>query len=201
MTTEERSKGKSPTLSLLKTVAFVLGSVMLFIAVAMTTAALVSAIYQEFEVAMWIAISAGITAGMGYMTRRVVRRPATISIKQGFATVGLAWFVISIFGALPYLFTEYFASANVLGEGFITEISNAIFETASGFTTTGASILSDPGELSKGIAFWRAMTQWLGGMGVIVLGVAPVVFAFPPHAVVVHVHQVLVRVEADTVDG
>ena len=110
---------------------------------------------------MWIAVSAAITAGFGYGTRRLVRRPKSISIKQGFATVGLAWFVFSIFGALPYLLS-----------GAIPSVSNAIFETASGFTTTGASILADPSTLPHGISFWRAMTQWLGGMGVIVLGVA-----------------------------
>jgi trk system potassium uptake protein TrkH len=171
MTTQERSS-QSLALNLLKTVAFVLGSVLLFVAVAMTVAAVVSAVYAEYETALWIAVSAGITATFGYTTRRLVRRPKTITVKQGFATVGLAWFVISLFGALPYLLTVNFTSASFLGEGFFTQISNAIFETASGFTTTGASVLSDPSVLPKGISFWRAMTQWLGGMGVIVLGVA-----------------------------
>ncbi|HUF96139.1 MAG TPA: TrkH family potassium uptake protein, partial [Acidimicrobiia bacterium] len=92
---------------------------------------------------------------------RFVTRPKSITVKEGFATVGLSWFIFSLFGALPYLIT-----------GSIPDITNAIFETASGFTTTGASILSDPSQLDHGIAFWRAMTQWLGGMGVIVLGVA-----------------------------
>ena len=159
MTTRERT-GR-PALSLLKSVAFVLGSVLLFVAVAMTAAAVVSALYDEYETAVWIAVSAGITALVGYGTRRLVDKPATITVKQGFATVGLAWFVFSIFGALPYLLT-----------GSIPGITDAVFETASGFTTTGASILPDPRILPNGIAFWRAMTQWLGGMGVIVLGVA-----------------------------
>ena len=161
MTTRPRESRKSPALNLLKTVAYVLGSVLLFVAVAMTTAAVVSAVFQEFDTAAWIAVSAGITAVVGYVTRRLVRRPKTITVKQGFATVGMAWFVFSIFGALPYLLT-----------GSIPDITNAVFETASGFTTTGASILPDPGVLPYGISFWRAMTQWLGGMGVIVLGVA-----------------------------
>jgi len=161
MTTRSRRATQPPALSLLKTVAYVLGSVLLFIAVAMTSSALVSALYSEFDTAMWISISAGITALAGYITRRVVRRPTSITVKQGFATVGLAWFVFSIFGALPYLLT-----------GSILGITDAVFETASGFTTTGASILADPSVLPHGIAFWRAMTQWLGGMGVIVLGVA-----------------------------
>ena len=160
MTAKEASR-QSLAANLLKTVAFVLGSVLLFVAIAMVISALVSALYAEYETAMWIAISAGITAVFGYGTRRLVRRPESITVKQGFATVGMAWFVFSIFGALPYLLT-----------GAIPGISDAVFETASGFTTTGASILPDPSVLPHGISFWRAMTQWMGGMGVIVLGVA-----------------------------
>lgn len=161
MTAQTERAGSQPTLTLLKTVAFVLGSVLLFVAVAMAASAVVSALYSEFETAMWISVSAAITAAFGYTSRRLVRRPKSITVKQGFATVGLAWFVFSIFGALPYLLS-----------GAIPSISDAIFETASGFTTTGASILPDPSVLPHGISFWRAMTQWLGGMGVIVLGVA-----------------------------
>jgi len=161
MTTRTRRTGQPPALSLLKTVAYVLGSVLLFIGVAMASAAVVSALFAEYETAVWIAVSAAVTAAVGHMTRRVVPRPDSITVKQGFATVGLAWFVFSIFGALPYLLS-----------GAIPSITDAVFETASGFTTTGASILPDPGVLPNGISFWRGMTQWLGGMGVIVLGVA-----------------------------
>ncbi len=161
MTSRSLDRGQHPVRSLLKTVAYVLGSVLLFVAVAMSTAALVAAVASEFQDAAWIAVSAGITAIVGYTTRRLVRRPRSITVKQGFATVGLAWFVFSIFGALPYLLT-----------GSIPSITDAVFETASGFTTTGASILPDPSVLGHGVMFWRAMTQWLGGMGVIVLGVA-----------------------------
>ncbi|MCH8983839.1 MAG: TrkH family potassium uptake protein [Acidobacteria bacterium] len=154
-------RGQEPAVVLLKTVAFVIGSVLIFIAVAMVSAAIVSAAYAEFESAMWIAVSAAITLLFGLAMRRPVRRPRPITVKEGFATVGLSWFVFSIFGALPYLLT-----------GEISTITDAVFETASGFSTTGASILSDPGALSHGISFWRGLTQWLGGMGVIVLGVA-----------------------------
>ena len=161
MTDTEQLSNQPLAINLLKTVAYVLGSVLLFIAIAMTASAVVSVLYSEYETAMWILVSALITAAFGYTTRRVVQRPTSITVKQGFATVGLAWFVFSIFGALPYLLS-----------GAIPSISDAVFETASGFTTTGASILPDPGVLPKGISFWRALTQWLGGMGVIVLGVA-----------------------------
>jgi trk system potassium uptake protein len=161
MTTRSNRTRLSPARSLLKTVAFVLGSILVFIAVAMILAAVVSVVYGEFTTAIWIGVAATLTAGAGYATRRTVRRPETITVKQGFATVGLAWFVFSLFGALPYVLT-----------GAIPDVTDAVFETASGFTTTGASILPEPGTLPNGVLFWRAMTQWLGGMGVIVLGVA-----------------------------
>ena len=161
MTFDRSRRGREPALNLVTTVAYVIGSILVFVAVAMVSAAIVSAAYSEFENAAWILVSAGITAGVGFLVRRLVRRPKSITVKEGFATVGLSWFVFSIFGALPYLLT-----------GAIPDVTNAVFETASGFTTTGASILADPGALPYGVQFWRAMTQWLGGMGVIVLGVA-----------------------------
>jgi trk system potassium uptake protein TrkH len=161
MTTSERTTSRSPARKLLETVAYVLGSVLLFIAVAMVVSSAVSVYYGEFATARGVAIAALITAVAGFLTRRLVQKPESITVKQGFATVGLAWFVFSLFGALPYLIT-----------GAIPGIADAVFETASGFTTTGASILPDPGILPRGISFWRALTQWMGGMGVIVLGVA-----------------------------
>jgi trk system potassium uptake protein TrkH len=160
MTADVR-RGQRPVLQLMTTVAYVIGSVLIFVAVAMTSAAVVSAVYAEYEVATAIAISAGITAVSGYAMRRLVSKPNSISVKEGFATVGLSWFIFSLFGAIPYLLS-----------GAIPSLTDAIFETASGFTTTGASILADPSLLPKGISFWRGLTQWLGGMGVIVLGVA-----------------------------
>lgn len=161
MTVDVSRRGQEPALLLLRTVAFVIGSILIFVAVAMASAALVAAAYSEFEAGMWIAVSAAITAAVGYASRRLVQRPNNITVKEGFATVGLSWFIFSLFGALPYLLT-----------GEISSITDAVFETASGFTTTGASILPDPSVLSHGISFWRGLTQWLGGMGVIVLGVA-----------------------------
>lgn len=154
-------QGMRPALSLILTVSYVIGSILIFVAVAMVSAAVLSAFYSEFETSLDIALAAGITALSGLAMRRMVPRPNSITVKQGFATVGLAWFAFSVFGALPYLFS-----------GAIPNITDAVFETASGFTTTGASILLDPSVLDHGIAFWRGLTQWLGGMGVIVLGVA-----------------------------
>ena len=81
--------------------------------------------------------------------------------KEGFVIVGLSWLVISIFGTIPFMLT-----------GAIPNFIDALFETASGFTTTGASILTDVEALPKSVLFWRSFTHWIGGMGVIVFLVA-----------------------------
>lgn len=80
-----------------------------------------------------------------------------IYAKEGFLTVGLAWIVISFFGALPFVFS-----------GAIPSLVDAFFETSSGFTTTGASILTEIQYLPKGILFWRSFTHWVGGMGFLI---------------------------------
>jgi trk system potassium uptake protein TrkH len=84
-----------------------------------------------------------------------------LTAKEAFATAGLAYFGITLFGALPYLLT-----------GSISDPTDALFEAAAGFTTTGSTTFADPGVLSHGMLIWRAMTQWLGGMGIIVLSIA-----------------------------
>ena len=77
--------------------------------------------------------------------------------KEGFAIVGLAWLLWSAFGALPFVLS-----------GSIPHYIDAFFETVSGFTTTGSTILTEIEILPKGIAFWRSFTHWIGGMGVLV---------------------------------
>lgn len=84
-----------------------------------------------------------------------------INAKDGLAIVGLSWIVLSAFGSLPIFLS-----------GEVPTFTDAFFETASGFTTTGATIVTDLNELSLGILFWRSLTHWLGGMGIIVLYIA-----------------------------
>jgi trk system potassium uptake protein TrkH len=81
--------------------------------------------------------------------------------REGFIIVSLSWITFSFFGCLPYLLSQS-----------IPNLTDAFFETMSGFTTTGSSILKDIESLPNGILFWRSMTQWLGGMGIIVLSLA-----------------------------
>jgi len=110
-----------------------------------------------------IAISSFITLSAGafcwFLTRKNTDRE--LRKRDGYLAVTLSWLVISLFGSLPYLLS-----------GAIPSFTNAFFETISGFTTTGASILNNIEDLPKCILLWRSLTQWIGGMGIIVLAVA-----------------------------
>ncbi|MFO7939474.1 MAG: TrkH family potassium uptake protein [Bacteroidales bacterium] len=107
-------------------------------------------------------LSAFISAGFGgilWVTTKNAKK--TIAKREGYIIVSLVWIIFSLFGALPFIMS-----------GAIPSYTDAFFETISGFTTTGASILDDIEALPKGLLFWRSLTQWLGGMGIIVLSLA-----------------------------
>lgn len=110
-----------------------------------------------------IMYSALITGGIGLVGWWSAGKKDRKSIgkREGYLIVALTWVVISVFGALPFMFS-----------GSIPDFTDAFFETISGFTTTGASILTDIEAVPKNILYWRAMTHWIGGMGIIVLTVA-----------------------------
>lgn len=146
---------------LFRRLSYIVGAVVAGSGVAMLPAAGVSAIYGEWSHAVGICVASVITVGVGVVAWRLFGQRGRITTREGFAAVGLSWFVMSAFGALPYLLT-----------GSIPSVTDAFFETAAGFTTTGSSILIDPGDLTHGLLIWRAGTQWLGGMGVIVLSIA-----------------------------
>ncbi len=107
-------------------------------------------------------ISGGIALTVGgaafYFNRKAKKEFAK---REGFVIVSLVWVVFSLFGSLPFVIS-----------GEITSFTDAFFETISGFTTTGASILNDIEALPHGLLFWRSLTQWLGGMGIIVLSLS-----------------------------
>lgn len=122
----------------------------------------VSLYYNESE-SIPLAISSAITLLSGFILWKVTYKKTTKDLKKkdGYLIVSLGWIVMSFFGILPYVLS-----------GAIPSFTNAFFETVSGFTTTGASILNDIESVSKGILFWRSLTQWIGGMGIIVLALA-----------------------------
>ena len=139
----------------------VLGLLLLIEGFAMLLALIVSVLYREYDQSAFL-ISSGINVLLGiiilYLTRNARR---DIGRREGYIIVTLVWVVFSFFGSLPYIIS-----------GAIPDFTNAFFETISGFTTTGSSILTDIESLPHGILFWRSMTQWLGGMGIIVLSLA-----------------------------
>jgi len=140
---------------------FIVGAVVAAAGFSMLVPAAVALLYDEGGDALALAAAAALSVGIGGAAWKIVGSPGELSAREGFAAVALSWFAVTVLGSLPYLFS-----------GAIDGPTNAFFETAAGFSTTGASILPDPGVLGKGILLWRAQTQWLGGMGIIVLGVA-----------------------------
>jgi trk system potassium uptake protein TrkH len=118
----------------------------------------VALIFREKDVLQFL-LSGGITAAIGALAYfSGWKSPLVLNRRDGYLIVAGGWLLFSLFGTLPFLLT-----------GSIHGFTDAFFETTSGFTTTGASILNNIEELSHGILFWRSLTQWLGGMGIILL--------------------------------
>ncbi|MBE7443224.1 MAG: TrkH family potassium uptake protein [Flavobacteriales bacterium] len=146
----------------IKVVANVIGTLIIISGFLMACAIPVSYYYQEPAIYPLI-ISSAITIVCGLVLKLYTRKSEDAEIKkrEGYLIVALGWISMAIFGSLPYIIS-----------GAIPNIANAFFETVSGLTTTGASILNNIEEIPKGILFWRSLTQWIGGMGIIVLTIA-----------------------------
>ena len=131
-------------------------------AIFMIPAACIAAYYREPEVRrafmFCIAIIAIVALILYVLTKDAKKK---FYAREGMVFTGLAWIVISLFGCLPFVLT-----------GAIPHFSDALFEIVSGFTTTGATILSDVESVPKGLLYWRSFSHWLGGMGVLVFMMA-----------------------------
>jgi trk system potassium uptake protein len=109
-------------------------------------------------------VAGAVTSGGGYGLERVTRGAAgRVSIREGFLVVALTWLLAAAFAAIPYLFE---------GGDQLSHPLDAYFEGMSGFTTTGASVVTDYEQINRSLGLWRQFTQWLGGMGIIVLAIA-----------------------------
>ena len=137
------------------------GNILLAEAALMILPAIVSLIYLEN--CLWaFLITIGIALSLGFLLKLIFRPDnKVIYAKEGFVIVTYAWVLMSAIGALPFVIS-----------GEIPHFADAFFETVSGFTTTGASILTDVEAMSHGMLFWRSFTHWIGGMGVIVFVMA-----------------------------
>lgn len=137
-----------------------LGKILLIMA-ALMIPSIIIAIFGNEEDALAMLYSALITGGIGLLMLLIKPKSTVIYAKEGFVTVALSWVLMSMLGALPFVFG-----------GICTSYIDAVFETASGFTTTGASILSNMETIPKGIGFWRIFIIFIGGMGVLVFVMA-----------------------------
>lgn len=144
----------------LRRVFAVVGLLQVFVALAMALSGVVALGYGDGD-ARGIFLAAVLTAAVGFALYRVAPVRGEITAREGFAIVTFAWSATALFGALPYLFA-----------GVLDDPVPAVFEAMSGFTTTGATVFADIEALPHGILFWRSLTHWLGGMGIIVLVVA-----------------------------
>lgn len=140
-----------------KTVFYTVGRVILLEALLLILPLGVSLIYRDglwraFTICILVALAVG-----GIMSIVCRKRKSVLSIRDGFAVVSLSWISLSLIGAIPFVIS-----------GEISSYVDAFFETVSGLTTTGASILTDVEAMSKSLLFWRSFTHWIGGMGILV---------------------------------
>jgi len=145
-------------------IAFVIGEICIIVGALMCIPLFMSLGFKEdpkVAVALAIAIATCIVIGIIGLALRPPKDKRNLRPTSGFAICGMIWIVLALIGAMPYCIS-----------GSIPNYVDALFETVSGFTTTGASILTNVEAMPKSLLFWRALTQWIGGMGVLVLAIA-----------------------------
>ena len=137
-------------------VLYILGCVLKFESAFLVLPALVGLIYREHASVSYLAVAV-LCRILGVLLTHKKPRSTNLYTREGFVAVALSWIIMSIFGAIPFVLT-----------GDIPFYVDALFETISGFTTTGSSILTDVESISKASLFWRSFSHWIGGMGVFV---------------------------------
>nr|MCR5101398.1 TrkH family potassium uptake protein [Butyrivibrio sp.] len=147
-------------------VRFILFKVIMLVGILMSLPLIVALIYRE-------ELSAGVFLGLmigcivvGIIGSHFKPKKIVLYAKEGFVITALSWIIISLIGAVPFVLT-----------GTIPSYVDAVFETISGFTTTGASILPAAGGLEYSVQFWRTFSHWIGGMGVLVFMIAVIPLA------------------------
>lgn len=138
-------------------IVYILGWVLIVEGIAMQVCTVTSLIYREHE-GLYFLITGAVSAGVGvFCVKFKKKKNMVLYQKAGFAATALSWILLSLVGCLPFWLS-----------GEIPHFIDALFETVSGFTTTGATIIPAVEELSHGMLMWRSLMNWLGGMGVIV---------------------------------
>ena len=138
-------------------IIYILGWILSCEGALMLPSVVVALIYGEYPAGCAILIAAGLCLLIGLPITRKKPSNSVFYTREGFVTVALCWITISVMGSLPFIIS-----------GAIPNPIDALFETVSGFTTTGASILADVEVVPKCLIFWRSFTHWIGGMGILV---------------------------------
>jgi trk system potassium uptake protein TrkH len=153
-----------PSARVTSTVLHMVGLALLFAAAGMALSTAVDLVAGGDEAGA-LALSTTVTTGAGLLLWRGTGVPARVPTASAFAAVSWTWIVVSLFGALPYALS-----------GVLPRLDEALFESVSGFTATGSTVIFPIEDQSLGLLFWRQLTQWYGGMGMIVLAVAVLPF-------------------------
>lgn len=145
-----------------KFVIHILGFLIMMTGLMMLTGIPFSIYYNDNDILILL-FSGLITSALGFFAYVFTSKnlEKEIGKREGYLIVTLGWFIMSLVGSVPFVIS-----------GYIPSITDAFFETVSGFTTTGATILTDIEKLPHGLLFWRSLTHWIGGMGIIVLSIA-----------------------------
>jgi len=144
----------------IRVVLKILGTVLFWESILMVPSLVISIIDSSYDINAFI-ISVVLIGIIGLVLKNIKTNKSQLRKREGYASVAICWLVMSLFGALPFYLS-----------GAIPSFVDALFETASGFTTTGSSILRDVESLPRGLIFWRSFTHWIGGMGVLVFTLA-----------------------------
>lgn len=116
----------------------------------------------------WIAIVASLACGT--VTAAALKKTSTAqTVREGFAIVTLGWVVMTSFGAIPFIVWFLGTAGDLSVPGILRAVTDSVFEIMSGFTTTGSTILTNIEDVPRGLLFWRSLTHWLGGMGIVTL--------------------------------
>lgn len=138
----------------------ILGTVLFWESILMIPSLIISILDNSYDINAFI-LSIALIGTIGLLLKNIKTNDSQMRKREGYASVALCWLVMSLLGALPFYFS-----------GAISSYVDAVFEAASGFTTTGSSIVLDIESFPRGLLFWRSFTHWIGGMGVLVFTLA-----------------------------
>ena len=145
----------------LKLIYKIIGSLLFIEAVMLLLCLGVSVFYREDDIFAFVC-SVVVSAGIGFVLRCMGRNcDNTLSRRDAYLVVTLTWVVFSLVGTMPF----------IIG-GYLPSFTDAFFETMSGFTTTGATVIDNIGQMPHGILFWRSFMQWIGGLGIVFFTIA-----------------------------